>query len=367
MRRLVKFVLLLINLVALLALLTTYLSGHISPEECWIPSFFGLAYPVILGINVFFVIFWLIIRPYYMLLSLVCILAGWGYITRFVQLSEKQTEAGDLKIMSYNIHHFRGNGKLTQQQTANEITLFLKDQQPDIICLQEVRLRQNNIFSLQKTVEELDFINHYQFARTSSTFGSVTLSRFPIVHMGEIRFNNSRNITIYTDMLIQQDTFRVFNVHLHSYGIDPRDYNIIESGVSNEKDLKEAREMGAKLKSGFQMRASQVDTIRDMIKKTPYPAILCGDLNDIPASYSYQQLRKGMKDDFVSSGKGVGRTYYNKLPALRIDYIFHSPEFQSFNFQTHKFNHSDHRPISTVLVRNQETRGKNVIERTQKN
>jgi hypothetical protein len=32
-----------------------------------------------------------------------------------------------------------------------------------------------------------------------------------------------------------------------------------------------------------------------------------------------------LKDAFVGSGKGVGRTFVNKLPALRIDYIFHSP------------------------------------------
>ena len=351
MRKLVKHIVLGINLLAVLALCGAYFSGFISPEKNWIPAFLGLAYPVILAVNFGFMIFWLIFSPKYVLLSLVTIIAGWGYLTRFVQLQEKTTGEAEIKVLSFNVHHFRGTGELSHHETANEIIRFLKEEQPDIICLQEVRLRQNNIFNLAQTVEELDFINHYQFARTSNTFGSVTLSRYPIVHMDEIRFGNSRNITIYTDVLIGEDTVRIFNVHLHSYGIDPRDFAIIEQGVSTEEDLKEAREMGSKLKKGSQMRAGQVETIRERIEKTNYPVILCGDLNDIPASFSYQQLRKGLKDAFVSSGKGMGQTYVNKLPFLRIDYIFHSPFFESFHFKTHDFRHSDHLPVSTELVK----------------
>ena len=351
MRKLVKFIVLSLNLLAVLALLTAYFSGYFSPEKWWIPSFFGLAYPVILGLNFFFVVFWLIFSPRYVLVSLVVIVAGWGVFGRYVQFQGKTTEKGDIKILSYNVHHFRGTGEMSSVETAAEITRFLKEQRPDIICLQEARLRQNTIFNLAKTVEELDFINHYQFARSSSTFGSVTLTRYPIVHMNEIRFENSRNVTIYTDILIGTDTVRVFNVHLHSYGIDPKDYSIIESGVSTEEDFKEARKMGSKLKRGFQMRARQVETIRKIMDETPYPIIVCGDLNETPTSFAYQQLHEGLKDAFVGSGKGIGRTFVNKLPALRIDYIFHSPVFESYNFKTHEFRHSDHLPVSTELVK----------------
>jgi endonuclease/exonuclease/phosphatase family metal-dependent hydrolase len=336
---------------AVLALFTAYASGYVSPEKWWIPSFLGLVYPVILGVNMFFMVFWIIMSPRWLFLSLIPIVLGWTFVTRFIQLQGKTTDKGDIKILSYNVHHFRGNGEITQEETAVEIIRFLNQEKPDIICLQETRLRQNQIFNLAQTVKAFDFINHYQFARTSSTFGSVTMSRYPIVGMNELRFENSRNITIYTDILVGEDTIRVFNVHLHSYGIDPRDYGIIDSGVTNEDDLREAREMGLKLKAGYQMRASQVDAIRNAIAESPYHVIVCGDLNDIPASYSYQQLRKGLKDAFVSSGKGIGGTYVNKLPTLRIDYIFHSPVFQSFNFTTHGIYLSDHLPVSTVLVK----------------
>ena len=337
-----------------MALLMAYVAGYVSPEKVWIPAFFGLAYPVIAGINIVWVVVWLIISPKYMFLSLVPLLAGWNVLIRYVQLNDKITDQEGIKILSYNVHHFRGNQNDSQRQTSAEIVRFLREQKPDIICLQEVRLRQNNVFNLAKTVEEFEFINHYQFARTSNTFGSVTMSKYPILQMHEIRFPDSRNITIYTDLLVDGDTIRVFNVHLHSYGIDPKDFGIIDSGVTNEKDLQEARLMGSKLKTGFRMRAGQVEAIRNLIDESPYPVIVCGDLNDTPASYSYQQLRRRLTDAFVSSGKGVGQTYINKLPSLRIDYILHDKSYDSFNFQTHDYRMSDHLPVSVVLIKKED-------------
>jgi len=100
------------------------------------------------------------------------------------------------------------------------------------------------------------------------------------------------------------------------------------------------------------MRARQARIIRKHIDESPYHVIVCGDLNDTAASYSYRLLKKGMKDAFVSSGRGVGRTYVGILPSFRIDYIFYSQGFDSFNFQTHDFRQSDHLPVSCSLVKN---------------
>ncbi len=344
-------ILLLLNLLAILALIIAYLSVYISPEKWWVPSFFGLTYPVILVTNIFFILMWLLLRPRYLWISLFAILAGAGFLSRSVQLKGKKVENGDITVLSYNVKHFIGGSK-TQKETADEIKEFLKQERADIICLQEVRLRKNSIFNLSQTVGEFDFINHYQYARSSTTYGSVTLTRFPIVNMGEIRFGNSRNITIYTDVLIEKDTVRIFNVHLQSYQIDPGKYSFIESGVDGEEDLSEMREISYRFKKGFQQRAQQVETIREYIEQSPYHVLVCGDFNDTPTSYSYQQMRKGLHDAFIRSGSGVGRTYIGKLPSFRIDYIFHSNGFDSFNFKTLDYRNSDHLPVSCTLIKN---------------
>lgn len=350
MRKLLKYILLGLNLAAVLTLLTAYLSVFVSPEKWWAPSFFGLAYPVLLGANLFFVVLWLILSPRYLFISLITILLGWGFLVRFFQIKGEAVDNADVKVLSYNVKHFYGDGNKSQKEVADEIKVFLKEQQADIICLQEVRLRKNSIFNLGQTVEEFDFINHYQFARSSTTFGSVTLTRYPIVNMDEIRFDDSRNISIYTDVLIDADTVRIFNIHLQSYQFD--NYSFIEKGVDNEDDLNDVRDMGSRFKRGFQQRAAQVNKIREYIDDSPYHVIVCGDFNDTPVSYSYQQMRKGLNDAFVGSGSGMGRTYIGKLPSLRIDFIFHSPGFESFNFQTYDYRNSDHLPISCSLIKN---------------
>ncbi len=351
-KKLLVYLLLGMNLAVVLGLLAVYLSVYISPERWSLLSFFGLGYPLLLAVNVFFVLLWLLVKPRFIWGSLLAVVLGWGVLARYIQLSGENLENADLKVLSYNVNHFAGNGRSQQQATAREITRFLKTEAPDIICLQEVRLRKNRIFNLSETLKELDFINHYQYARSSSTFGSVTLTRYPIIYMDEIRFENSRNITIYTDVLIGEDTVRIFNVHLHSYGIDPREFSIIDSaGFSISEDLKDVKQMGEKLREGFRMRARQAEIIREYIEKSPYHVIVCGDLNDTAASYSYRQLRKGMKDAFVTSGSGIGLTYVGKLPSFRIDYIFYSGGFEAFNFQTHGLRQSDHLPVSCALIK----------------
>lgn len=351
MRKALKNIFLFFNSIVVILLFIGYLSVYIPPDKYWIPSLFGLAYPFILVTNILFIFFWVFFKPRYLLISLFSIIIGWGFVIRYVQLEGDKIEKGDVKVISYNVKYFIGDKDFTQKENANRIVSFLEEQDADIICLQEARLRKNSIFNLPNTVKELSSIEHYQYARTSTTYGSVTMTRYPIINMGEIRFEESRNITIFTDVVIQKDTVRVFNVHLQSYQIDPDKYSIIDSlGVDQEKDLKEVREMGVKFKKAFQMRAVQVREIRKYIDESPYHVIVCGDFNDTPVSFSYQKLRGNLTDAFVSSGKGVGRTYIGKLPSFRIDNIFHDEKFESYNFKTYDFQLSDHLPISCELV-----------------
>ncbi|WP_297087272.1 endonuclease/exonuclease/phosphatase family protein [uncultured Draconibacterium sp.] len=350
MKKVILKILLLFNFLACSALVVSYLSVHIPPDVFWIPSLFGLAYPFLLGANLAFVLFWLLFKPRYALLSLIVVAVGWGFVTRFYQVKGKSSTEAAIKVVSYNVKHFVADGTGNQKENAKEIITFLAGQDADIICLQEARLRRNNIFNLAQTVKDLESIKHYQFARSSTSYGSVTMTRYPIVNMGEIRFEDSRNITIYTDVLIDFDTVRIFNIHLQSYLIDPDKYSIIESpGLNEEKDLDEVREMGAKFKDAFQLRARQVREIRKYIDESPHNVILCGDFNDTPASFSYRNLSNGLSDAFVQSGQGIGRTYIGKLPSFRIDYIMHGDAFESFDFETLDYRKSDHLPVSCKL------------------
>ena len=339
------------NFFAVIALLISYSAVFIPPDKFWEPSFFGLAYPFIFIANILFAIYWIIIKLKYSFLSIIVILIGLGFLTRYVQIGGKNLETGGIKVISYNVRNFGGYDESNPRENANKIIEFLNKQEPNIICLQETRVRRSSIFNLQNVLQNLPTINHYQYASAFNIFGLVTMTTFPIVNMNEIRFKDSGNMAIFTDILIGKDTIRVFNVHLQSYGFKPDKYSIVESPFLNEKkDLKEVHDMAGILKRGFQQRAIQVRQVKEYIGKSPYPVIVCGDFNDTPMSYAYQKLRGDLTDSFISSGKGIDRTYVGKLPSFRIDNIFYSDKFESYNFKAYDFKMSDHLPISCDLV-----------------
>jgi endonuclease/exonuclease/phosphatase family metal-dependent hydrolase len=105
-----------------------------------------------------------------------------------------------------------------------------------------------------------------------------------------------------------------------------------------------------KILSAYKSRAQEVHRILYHAKKSPYPVIICGDFNDTPVSYCYQQLKSSFEDAFLEAGIGTGATYAGKVPPNRIDYIFHSDGFRATAFHIQKEILSDHRAIWTKLT-----------------
>jgi endonuclease/exonuclease/phosphatase family metal-dependent hydrolase len=349
----IKNIILTINILASVSLIGSYVSQFIPPDFWWIPSLLGLVYPYLLVIHLILIFFWLLVKPRYSLISVFVILLGWGMLNRFIQLDGRKGDKSDIRLVSYNVKNFAGQGKNSSRELANVIKGFLKQDEPDIICLQEVKLRTNKVFNLEEAKNEFSKIKHYQYARSGNTLGSVTMTSFPIVKMEEIRFENSVNIAICTDVLCNKQIFRIFNIHLQSYRIDPDQYDIIETPIiTKKKDIADLRELVRKYKKAMEMRAVQSRLIRKKIKESPYPVIVCGDFNDTPSSYAYRKTKGWLKDAFVASGKGIGQTYSGKLPSFRIDYILYSSALKSYNFEIHKIPYSDHFPISCDLTFN---------------
>ena len=156
---------------------------------------------------------------------------------------------------------------------------------------------------------------------------------------------------IFTDLLINSDTIRVYNCHLQSYRLREAEINTIDSiDFNNHPKTKEKlMVLSLKFKEALIKRAEQAATLREHLNKSPYPVIVCGDFNDTPVSFTYRTVKGDLEDSFTQSGKGTANTYHGKLPSFRIDYILYSPIFISFNFKVSSINHSDHFPISCDL------------------
>jgi len=104
------------------------------------------------------------------------------------------------------------------------------------------------------------------------------------------------------------------------------------------------------MKNAFQLRATQAEIISTQIHSNNYPFIITGDFNDVPSSYTYRKITKGLKDAFLEKGFGIGVTYMGLSPTLRIDYILTNSNWDVKAFEQVDENLSDHHMIMADLL-----------------
>ena len=360
MKRFLKRTFFYINILAGVALALSYLSTFISPAKIWILAFFGLAYPYILIANSVFMFYWMLRFKKEFLISFIAILIGINHLNDFIplRLARETTIESDgkspthIKLLSYNVRLFNIYKWLSGPGTNQDILNFIRSERPDIICLQEFYSSNRKDYQLEKIIKIFSetpchFI-HYSFKTgKNSGYGIATFSRYPIVNQGTISFPKTPNETIYTDIVISQDTIRIYNTHLQSVQLQRRNYDFLDTLKLkyDDEQLKEIKDISSRLKTAYIKRSAQVNAISSHVKSSAFPVIVCGDFNDTPVSYSYRIMRKGLKDAFISSGEGTGSTYRGIFPYFRIDYIFHDKHFKPLLFEKVESHLSDHYPI----------------------
>jgi endonuclease/exonuclease/phosphatase family metal-dependent hydrolase len=345
----------------MLALILSITAKYISPLLFWLPAFFGLAFPAIFLVNVLMVIYWLAQFKTTFIFGLLALILSVPTAYRYVQFSYPtgKSEKKLLKITSYNSMLFDLYNWSKNAESRSLIMNNLGDINPDILCLQEFYTSEekgdfNNIDSIRKILRTNYY--HCEFTTTLRQFdhwGIATFSKYPIVNQGKIVFNTkSNNICIYTDVVINNDTIRVYNIHLQSVSFSKHDNKFMEDVMSDkdaEHEVENSRNILRRLKRAFIKRTYQVDMIAAHLRTCKYKVIICGDFNETAASYSYEKLSKGLQDAFLEKGVGFGRTYAGKWPKFRIDYILHDERIVCHDFKKSEETVTDHYPITAFF------------------
>jgi endonuclease/exonuclease/phosphatase family metal-dependent hydrolase len=355
-------IVILVNYFFVALLLLSYLSIYIDPLNITFIAFLGLAYPVLVAVNLIFILIWLIAVKKYIFISLIAILIGWNFLGKHFQFSGSNEKPGsnNIKVLSFNVKNLaNSNSNMENKTLRDKIFRFIAEEKSDILSLQEFYVfTENNEQFVEELKDQvgLQHVYYHNYRKKPGKIDALILfSNYPIVHKGTVGIDKERVFTIYIDILKGSDTLRIYNVHLESIRFKDEDYTFV-SEIGKQSPMKEDFKKGwmniiRKLNLAFQKRSSQVKALKNHINSSPYPVILCGDFNDTPSSYAYHELSSGLNDAFMESGRGFGNSYAGNLPPLRIDFILYDTQFSSSEFEVHNESRlSDHYPITSIIT-----------------
>jgi len=238
----------------------------------------------------------------------------------------------------------------------NNIYYTIKESQPDILCLQEFYT--NNRSGYTDHIADIREQLHYRYFyftcdKTSWytwQYGIILFSKYPIVNASAIPCGHSAvgsgSSILQADILMGSDTVRILTAQLKSYMFKSADYSFIEM---KDPAVGEGKNLAGKMRRTIYKRAEQARQLAALADASPYPAIVCGDLNDTPVSYTYNTISNNMQDAFLRYGFGLGRTLSFLSPTLRIDYIFAQPSFNILSYRTFKKKGLEHFPVMATF------------------
>ncbi|MBQ3977263.1 MAG: endonuclease/exonuclease/phosphatase family protein [Bacteroidales bacterium] len=342
-------------LLAAFLLFLTYSSMVVNPAKAWYMTVLGLLFIPIVLLNIL-LLFWAVKRKSKsFMIPLIVLLPSAIFIGRYFQFSSgaaEQSGETSVRMVSYNVGHFMLGSKPAfkgdkgRKACMDSVVRFIKETDADIVCLQEVDL--DGEYDVSKFIK--DHFPEYQsgyfmFINKEGAYGNVTLSRYPITGKGRLQFEKSSNLAIYTDLKIGDQVLRVYNCHFESYNISLT--NLVKSW---NRDSTLVRDTEEKMKRSITRRPVQVDQVMSDIEECPVEAIVAGDFNDNPISYTYFRLMKGRKDTFVEAGRGFGATYSGLWPFIRIDYILYPSHFKAASNHIPRLGYSDHYPVVAEIL-----------------
>jgi len=344
-----------ILVVAAVALVLSYISIYVNPSKFSVPLFFGLYFIPIAVVNLLLFFIALFNGSRSAWIPIIALMPSLLYVESICKITtgsvEPQKEGIKLKVWSYNVGMFSaGKGTGTKEECRGKIVGHIRMNAPEVVCLQEFFVESRE--QADTIMGEYKYRYHHLFrVRNGKFFGNIILSRYPIVAGGKISFPKSTNLSVYADIDHYGRKVRVYNNHLESYNVSFAGFiKTLNSDPQREEITDEIIQVHEKMKGTFIRRSEQVNKIMQNIEESHLPAIICGDFNDTPMSYTYHRLSKGRKDSFVEAGSGFAGTYVPLWPLLRIDYILYPQDYEGVSHVTQKVEFSDHYPVMAEFI-----------------
>ncbi|MCR5076472.1 MAG: endonuclease/exonuclease/phosphatase family protein [Prevotella sp.] len=339
----------------IIAILMMFLVGNVDrlqPAEYPLLANLGLGFPVLLALNLGFLVFWVLVRVRMIWLPVLGFLLCYGPVRTYTPFNlPEEKPHGALKVLSFNVFMF-APWDLAEGE-PNPIVEYIVKSKADIVCLQEASAIEAD--SARVYSELRKHYRHFSLMvkKRPGDDHLILLSRYPILWQDSIPYGSSSNLSMAYMLDIRGTKTLVVNNHFESNGLNQDDKDKFKTLVKGDMQTGEAKSESShllrKLGSVSARRAPQAETVARYVRKyldRKVPVILCGDFNDNPLSYVHRTMAKELTDCYVASGNGPGVSYHKSGMYFRIDHIFSSDDFEPFGATVDdKVTTSDHYPV----------------------
>lgn len=342
-------------IVFVLTLISAY-GGKVNPEYLTIPAILCLALPYFAILTIILIIFWALMRRIiFTALGVLTIVACMAPLSQAMPISSGKTaEEGQttFKIISWNVLHTDDIRK--PSSGTNRAVEFMVNSGADIICLAE--LDNFSPRELKKASPMLidSLIRTYPFRAGLSSNDIKILSKYPVDRAGMtvISDNNRQRFDFFTVHFPGGKKLNVGMVHLYSYDLSEEERKVMKEMKSVDGAKESMKELKgsilSKLRNAFRRRAENAQQLREAIDsfRPSAPLIICGDFNDVPASWAYNIVRgTDMHDAYAETNFGPAITYNLHGFYFHIDQMLYRGNLEALKVKVDKINTSDHYPL----------------------
>ena len=320
-----------LNMLLGACLLLSCFVPYISIETLPFVAFFSLSIPILVLLNLLFVVFWGFRRKKQLFLSLFVLVIGYFSLSSFFmfRFSETGILEDDLSVMTFNVRSFNESKFLSDAAVFEKTQDLITQENPDIICFQEFGIKEVDKFK-NYSYHYLEEVQHSRKVKLA------IYSKYPIIAKGLLNFPDSGNDGAFVDVVYKRDTLRIYNIHLESLRVVP-DPEVLAKEASAK--------LYKRLSATFKKQQQQAEIIAAHRKTSNFKTIVCGDFNGTQYSNVYRTIKGDMQDTFQEKGTGYGRTYNFKYYPVRIDFILVDQPMEVLSHKNYNVKLSDHFPV----------------------
>lgn len=338
-----------------LTLISAY-GGKVNPDYLTIPAVLCLALPWLAILSAILILYWVLSQRFiFAALGVLTIVACSGPLSLAFPLNgTKSPTPGKqtFKIISWNVLHTDDTRK--PDYPGNRAVEYMIQSEADIICLAELYNFSHDELKKATPTQIDSLIRLYPFRAGLPSTDLKILSKYPVDRTGltYISQTGHHRFDFFKVHFPGGKKLDIAMVHLYSYDLSEEERNVMkdmksmEGAKSSVKELKGA--IRSKLSNAFIQRAGNAEELRAAINeiRPSAPLIVCGDFNDVPASWAYNLIKgDDMRDAYAETNFGPTWTYNLHMFYFHIDQMLYRGNLRALSLKVGKINTSDHYPL----------------------